>query len=62
MDLIVYVAVLHDVDRPILHQEHLSPFVEEEFPSDIHEAFHDNAVEVDSMLAALVHFESPDAL
>ena len=62
MDLIVYVSVLHDVDRPIFHQEHLSPFVEEEFPSHVHEAFHDNVVEVDSMLAALVHFESPDAL
>jgi hypothetical protein len=62
MYFIVYVAVLHDVDRPILHQEHLPPFVEEEFPSDIHEAFHDNAVEVDSMLAALVNFESPDTL
>jgi hypothetical protein len=62
MYFIVNVAVLHDVYRAILHQEHLSPFVEEEFPSDVDEAFHDNVVEVDSMLAALVHFESPDAL
>ena len=62
MDLIVYVAVLHNVYRPIFHQKQLSPFVEEEFSSDINEAFHDNVVEVDTMLTALVHFESSDVL
>jgi len=61
-DLIIDVAVLHYVYRPILHQEQLSSFVEEEFPSDVNEAFHDDGVEVDSKLAASVYFESLDAL